>query len=384
MTQRNIEHSVLDDTTITADKPARAPSAKLSEVVKVTANFQKKSSVFGYVLFGMMFLGLLLGSPILVCLSFMTLLTYGGALGVVRRLQDVRWLSRWRLVRFSRGIRKSFVASPVSLALYAICFFLAALTGSTLVLTQSPLVITLYGVSIGIVLSAATFLDWYARLKYVLSISIAKQVVKWIVAFLATITVFLSTVIAKQLTHSIAQADPASMPEFVRLVSAFVFPFALSAVISASLTALMVAQYLVLFVGLSLAMPLKVAVSSFSPSIRKHWGEIGYRVLNGKRPLNSRPRWGQLINGVQHFFRPVGTGAIAALVSLLGIYSVNLAGHIPKKYMQALLVMTEYRAPHLCENVLDSKYVAYLQDGYVSVATPLAEGYKFSVEKCHK
>lgn len=217
-----------------------------------------------------------------------------------------------------------------------------------------------------------------------MSITVIRQSAKLVLAFLAATTVFLSTVIAKQLTHSIAQADPASMPEFVRLISAFVFPFALSAVLSATLSFVMITQYVVLLAGMFVTMPIRYTVASFSPPMRSRLVGIGYRVLYGRRPSNIRPWWDQLVDGVQHFLRPVGTGAIAGLVISLGLVVVDIAGHIPGKYMQALLVKTEYRSPHRCENVATSAHIAYLQDGYVSVAIPHLEGYKFSIEKCHK
>lgn len=322
--------------------------------------------------------------PNLAASVFMALVSYAGVRSVIRRARKARWPSRWDVVRFVRGMRKSIAASPVALTLYAACFGLSSIAASILMWTQSHLVFALFGIAIGVVLCVATFIDWYARLRYVLSIAVVRQTAKLLVAFLAATTVFMSTVIAKQLTHGIAQADPASMPEFVRLVSAFVFPFALSAVLSASLSLVMIAQYVVLLAGILVTTPIKYTVACFSPPMRTRLAGIGYRVLCGKRPSTNQPWWDQLVDGVQHFLRPVGTGAIAGLVIVLGLVVVDLAGHIPEKYLQALLVMTEYRNPHLCENVLATAHVAYLQDGYVSVAVRQSEGYKFSVQKCHK
>jgi hypothetical protein len=311
-------------------------------------------------------------------------MSYVGVRRVVCQARRARWLSRWDVVRFVRGMRKSFAASPVALTLYAVCFVMASIAASVLMWTQSPLVFALLGVAAGVVLCVATFIDWYARLRYVFSFTVFRQLANLGIAFLAATTVFLSTVIAKQLTHSIAQADPAAMPEFVRLISALVFPFAISAVLSATLSFVMITQYTVLLALIFFTMPIKYTVACFSPPMRTRLVGIGYRVLYGKRPPNNRPWWDQLVDGGQHVLRPIGTGAIAGIVMFPGLVVVDLAGHIPEKYLQALLVKTEYRSPHLCENVLASAHVAYLQDGYVSVATPKPEGHKFSVEKCHK
>ena len=397
MAQRHVELAVLNDTGIAAGQPLEAQGIDVSDAVREIhaapkelppSELQKiRQLIFRTLLIvGLVIVvwGAIRYAPTLAIFALMALMSYAGVRSVVRRARKARWLSRWDVVRFVRGMRKSFAASPVALTLYAACFGMASIAASVLMWTQSPLVFALFGVAVGVVLCVATFIDWYARLRYVLSITVIRQSAKLVAAFLATTTVFLSTVIAKQLTHSIAQADPASMPEFVRLISAFVFPFALSAVLSATLSFVMITQYVVLLAGMFVTMPIRYTVASFSPPMRSRLVGVGYRVLYGRRPSNNRPWWDQLVDGVQHFLRPVGTGAIAGLVIFLGFVVVDLAGHIPGKYMQALLVKTEYRSPHLCENVLASAHVAYLQDGYVSVATPLSEGYKFSVDKCHK
>jgi len=397
VTRREAKIPAPHDTGITSNQQINTPVVKANEDVQEvhaaskvlpSYSFQNVRPLLVRALLSIVIFVLVLVAirytPTLAVFALTTLMSYGGARSIARRAREASWLSRWSVVRFVRGMRKAFGTSPVALTLYAVCFLLASIAGGLLVLTQSPVVFTLFGVAIGVVLCAATSLDWYTRLKYILSISVIKLSAKLVFAFLVATTVFVSTVIAKQLTHSIALADPSSMPEFVRLASAFVFPFALSAILSLTLSVFMFAQYLVLFAGLVITMPIRYAVASFSPPMRTQLVGIGYRVLNGRRPQTSRPWWDHLVDGVQHFLRPVGTGAIAAMVILLGIFTLEIAGKIPEQYMQKLLVKTEYRTPHLCENVLASANVAYLQDGYVSVATPQSEGYKFSVEKCHK
>ncbi|MDH1291435.1 hypothetical protein N5C43_09220 [Comamonas terrigena] len=196
-------------------------------------------------------------------------MSYAGFRSVIRRARKVRWLSLWAIARFVRGMRKSFTASPFALTLYAACFGMVPTSTSILMLTQSPLIFSFFGFITGVLLCVATFIDWYTRLRYVLSIAVIRQSTKFVVAFLATTTVFLSTVIAKQLTHSISQADPASMPEFVRFISAFVFPFALSAVLSATLSLVMIAQYVALFIGISASIPIAHMAFYFSPQKKK-------------------------------------------------------------------------------------------------------------------
>ena len=174
------------------------------------------------------------------------------------------------------------------------------------------------------------------------------------------------------------------MPEFVRLASAFIFPFALSVVLSTTLTVLMIAQYVILLIGVLVTIPTQNVAMFFSQPKQNQSKGLFHKLLYGKKRSKNQPWWGRLVDGVQHFLRPVGTGGVAIVVIFVAVSVLNLAGHIPKMYLQKLLVMTEYRNPHLCENIAPLIHVVYLQNGYVSVATPAVDGYKFSVEKCHK
>jgi hypothetical protein len=320
--------------------------------------------------------------PRLMGFAVILVICYAGIRNFLHRVQTANWLSKWALIRFVRRIRKSFGTSPTALALYAGCFALSCVTLLTAV-AQYKYVALFSTFLTGILLCVATALDWYVRLKYVLSSAMMRKIAKIVIGFLATATVFFSTVLAKQLTHSIAQADPSSLPEFVRIVSAFVFPFALSAVISVSLTLVMIVQYAVLLIGLFFITSSQHLANFFSTRWRAQLRGITYRIVNGKKPPIKRAWWEITANGVQFFLRPVGSGAFAALIICLGLSAAELAGHIPSNYLQIMLVKTEYRHPHLCENVSSSSSVAYLQDGYVSVATKGSDGYVFSTVKCH-
>ena len=225
MAQRDVELAALSDKGITTDQPLEVQGISVSDTVgelhaapkefppselqKIRQLIFRTLLIIGLVI---VVWGAIRYVPTLAVFALMALMSYAGVRSVVRRAREARWLSRWDVVRFVRGMRKSFVASPVALTLYAACFGMASIAASVLMWTQSPLVFAMFGVAVGVVLCVATFIDWYARLRYVLSITVIRQSAKLVVAFLASTTVFLSTVIAKQLTHSIAQADPASMP----------------------------------------------------------------------------------------------------------------------------------------------------------------------------
>lgn len=322
--------------------------------------------------------------PFFTMAIFAAVLTYAGARSFLRRARQAKWVSKWTLMRSIRGVRKTFLASPEALAMYAACFCVASFAVCTLMVTQSQLVTAVFIPICGGLLCIATFLDWYARLNFVLSIPRIRQLAKVLVTFLAAATVFFSTILAKEITHEVAQADPSAMPEFVRLLATLIYPFALSAVLSATLSIVMLLQYvglIFMLLGSTFANQMgNFLVSTLAKPIKS----FGYRILNGRRPPQHRSVLDEFVDGTQHFFRPIGTGAIAALVLTAGLGVKSLMSNVPNHYMQMFLVMTEYRSPHLCENVPSTKHVAYLQDGYVSVATPLVQGYLFSIEKCHR
>jgi hypothetical protein len=323
-------------------------------------------------------------TPLLVVFLLMALLSYAGFVSAMHLARQAKWLSKWEIVRAMRSVRKAVNASPVALVFYALCLGLTSITVCIFIVTESVFIFSILGILIGIVLCVATLLDWYARLHFVVTIKPIRRFAKWGLAFLSATTIFVSTVVAKQLTNSISLVDPSSMPEFVRIASAFIFPFALSVVLLTTLTILMIAQYVILLIGVLVTIPTQNVAMLLSQPKQNQSKELVYKLLYGKKRSKNQPWWGRLVDGVQHFLRPVGTWGVAIVVIFFGVSVLNLAGHIPKKYLQQLLVMTEYRNPHLCENIAPLIHVVYLQNGYVSVATPDVDGYKFSVEKCHK
>ena len=311
-------------------------------------------------------------------------MSYAVGRGAIRRAREVQWFSPEDIERFSSGMRHAFGAPPLAVTLYAAFLGLDLLAVSIFLLTKSDWFFISISAVAGIMLCAATFVDWFMRLRYVFSFAPVRKSAMWILGFFATTAILFSTVVAKQLTHGIAHVDPASMPEFVNLVTAFVFPFALSAVMSAVLTFLMVSQYVALFIITCAKWTPNGGFTMVLPAGHKRLLGAGHEDLDGKNVPASQPWWNKLIDGLHHILRPMGTGVIAFLVISGGVFVANFAKSIPQGWLQSALVSIEYRRPHLCENILATVPIAYLQGGYVSMATPEGNGYNFSVEKCHK
>jgi hypothetical protein len=321
-------------------------------------------------------------SPELVLVLIGLLFLYAGIVVAFRQARSVRWFSKWGWIRRVRKIRRAFTAPPLALALYAVCFTLAGLACIALVLTKSPIVFSVINAFCGFTLCLATLVDWHQRLKHMLSTGWVKRLAKLGLVFLATATVFLSLILAKQVTSSIAQVDPAAMPEFVRFLSTLLYPFALAIVVSLTLSIIMLVQYLFLMIGMLFRIPATYLAGLFSFKTRKKLEVLSYRIFYGKRPPIDRTFWDRLMNGSQHIFRPLGTGVIAVAIAFLGQFIIGLAAQVPDRAFKSVLVAVEYRRDHSCDNVSKTSPVAYLQDGYVSVATASLDGVRFSVQKC--
>ncbi len=321
-------------------------------------------------------------SPELVVVLIGVLFLYAGSVVAFRQGKSVRWFSKWVWIRRARKIRRAFIAPPLALALYAVCFALAGLACIALALTKSPIVFSGINALCGFTLCLATLVDWHQRLKHMLLTGWVKWLAKAGFAFLATATIFVSTILAKQATSSLAQVDPAAMPEFVRLLSTLLYPFALAIVVSLTLSTIMLVQYLFLMISILFRIPASYLAGLFSSQTRKKLQILSYRIFYGKRPPIDRTFWDRLMDGSQHVFRPLGTGVIAVAVAFMSHLIIGLADQVPDRVFKSLLVAVEYRREHSCDNILKTSHVAYLQDGYVSVATSSVDGVKFSVQKC--
>lgn len=300
----------------------------------------------------------------------------------VNQVRRTTWFSKWSMVRRLRQMRKVYLVSPVPMALYAVCAafcFAVPLLTSLGWLTVQMICMVLAGV----ILCAATIADWYVRLKYLLQSKLAKRAIVAIVGFLGTATIFTSNVIANHLVFSVSQADPAKMPEFVRLASAFVYPFSLAVVVSAFLVVLMLMQSVVMILCAWTSTLFRHVTGAASERLQKKAESMAYRLLTGRRPPVCRPWWDKLGGTFQFMLRPIGTGALAAIVVLAGVGIARIGSFVPTPFVQQALVTTQYHTPHRCENVDPAASIAFQDDGYVSVALKSEGQYKFDNKKCH-
>lgn len=287
------------------------------------------------------------------------------------------------MVRRLRQMRKVYLAPPVALALYSVCAaFLCAV----------PLVHLLHWMTVGIicmsaagiVLCAATIADWYTRLKYLLESKLAKRAIIAVVGFLGTATIFTSNVIANHLAFTVSRADPAKMPEFVRLVSAAVYPFSLALIVSGFLAMVMVMQSVVMILGVWMTTLVRNLTGAATPLLQKKVENMAYRLVTGRRPPMYRPWWDKMAGTFQFALRPIGTGALAIFVVTAGVAIARVGSFVPMQYLQEALVTTQYHSNHKCENVDPAAFISFQDDGYVSVAMKSEGKYTFENKKCHR
>lgn len=300
----------------------------------------------------------------------------------VSQVRKAKWYSKWAMVRRLRKMRKVYLASPIALALYSVCtaFFFAVPLAQSAGWANVGFFCMVVG---GLVLCAATISDWYTRLTHLLKSKVAKRALVAIVGFLGTTTIFTSNVIANHLAFTVSQADPAKMPEFVRLASAVVYPFSLALVVSGFLVVLMVMQSAVMILVAWTTTLVGNLTGAATPKLREKIESMSYRLINGRRPPKYRPWWEKMAGTFQMIWRPIGTGSLAIFVVMAGIGIAQVGTFVPTSYIQEALVTTQYHTHHKCENVDPAAYIAFQDDGYVSVAMMKDGQYTFENKKCH-
>jgi hypothetical protein len=354
-------------------------------------HFRRKASTLNPQIFIRLFL--VLAAAFLILKSFEYYPTQSGALlffiffccvvrHAVGQVREATWYNKWSMVRRLRHMRKVYLVSPVALALYSVCA--AFCCAVPLVHLFRWMTVGLICMSVaGIVLCAATIADWYTRLKYLLESKLATRAIIAIVGFLGTITIFTSNIIANHLAFSVSQAAPAKMPEFVRLVSAVVYPFSLALVVSGFLVVVMGMQSVVMILGAWTTTLVRNLTGAALPLLQKKVENMAYRLIPGRRPPKYRPWWDKVAGTSQFVLRPIGTGALAIFVVMAGVAIERVGSFVPMPYIQEALVTTQYHSKHKCENVDPAAFISFQDDGYVSVAMKSEGKYTFENKKCH-
>lgn len=306
----------------------------------------------------------------------------GIVLYAVFQVRKAPWYNKWSLARRIRQLRKVYRTTPGTMALYAISFVFICAVPMAQGMGFTTIAVSCLTAG-GVLLCIATIADWYVRLKYILKSKVAQRVIVAIVGFVGTTTLLTSNVIANHIVFDVSQADPARMPEFVRIAAAVIQIFSVALVVSSILALMMMIQSMAVMLAVWTTTIFDNLSSATSPLLRSKNANIPYRLITGRRPPQRRS-WASQMGSTIHFvMRPIGTGTCATIVAAACIALTSVGAIIPKLYVQEALVMIQYHSRHKCENVDSRAYIAFQDDGYVSVAMKDGETYTFENKKCH-
>jgi hypothetical protein len=329
---------------------------------------------------------LLLGKwfPRATVFCFLVVFTGLFALDVYHRIKLVRWVTVRPVIRWIRSIYKSLSPPPIASILYSVTFVVAGLSFFIFTIAREQFILSIAGGLQITLLCLATVCDWNARIKFAFRFHLTRSIFKWLLAFFATASIFIASWAAKQLIYSVSLADPSALSDSVRLMTVGMYPLALVLILLLIFNLYFLYQYISLLVFMVVSMTLRYIGMGFAPKLWKGWQILFFRLCNGKRPPESLPLWRLLSKNIHHVARLLGTVSMTGLIGMIWCGFSAVVQYVPVHWMHIGLVYTEYRHPHLCDNVASTSRIAFQADGYVSVATQLPTGYIFSLEKCHK
>lgn len=212
------------------------------------------------------------------------------------------------------------------------------------------------------------------------SIRLGKRFAHWKTAakaFYAALAVafgFIASSIAKNYANSVTQIDPKYLSDFTGLLTVFfTWIFVLSmipvGVLLLSACRLMATQLCMLLLTVIL-----LPLSSVYPKIGQLPDYI-WQLLTGDTA--GFPKFRFFMLPAFHFLgAAIACAVLLAPLSLLSTYRIEL-----DRLFTQLLVLMDYRPNHGCQAPVGSR-VAFLERGYVSVATRTGDGYRFSVIQC--
>lgn len=309
---------------------------------------------------------------------FAVILFYRFCLGVrSARLQLMR--QEMRMVRSWRAFAKP---NPVVSALHylavSVMFFsiVVQLGGWAEARTAGLVVVT-------VVLAIAGLCETTVRTSRIVKSAWAPTIGKLLSVSVCVILAAISLAIAKQVTHSLVNIDPKYFIEFVSITTFLVLPLTYLTVAAGLLGVYAVFQFVtVLAIGVAdmFLAPLQPVIGN---GIRTKIGLYWYRILNGHKPLNNViPKLGLFSPGkVALIASPMSKFAVVLLASGLVEMATEIFPNI-RSTMTDVLISLEYRAHHRCVNIAQDSLVAYMEDGWVSVAIKSEDSYKFDIVRC--
>ena len=193
----------------------------------------------------------------------------------------------------------------------------------------------------------------------------------------------ISLSMAKQATHALAQIDPKYLTEFVAVATFIFIPIVYMSAAATVLLIYAAFQFMLLFLlalGDMIFGQTQIFLTNGSRErLRLYW----YRIINGHRPVGGIvPKIGFLPKAhISLMASPLSKLAVVALMSSLLSDPVRALA-VVHPLMTTALVALEYRSGSQCKNVGDVLPVAYMEDGWVSVARRDGDAYVFGVQRC--
>lgn len=196
-----------------------------------------------------------------------------------------------------------------------------------------------------------------------------------------------SLAVAKDVAHGITHIDPKFLGEFTALLTCCTLPFVYVGAASAALLLYATWEILLFFVIglLSTVVTTVFAVPhSFAGRRRKKsWSMTWYRLRNGKCPPGGAlPKTGFMSQEeILRITSPLSKLALA-MVLVTGAQQVTTGVPVTSPFLGRLMVSMEYRPDSGCINLDPVLPVAYMEDGWVSVARRTEDSVGFSTLKC--
>lgn len=213
--------------------------------------------------------------------------------------------------------------------------------------------------------------SWAPTLGKVLSISVC------------VILLAISLSMAKQATHGLAQIDPKYLTEFVAVLTFLFIPVVYLHAAAAVLMVWATGQLLVLsvlaFGDMLLGQPLLLFASGWKKRLELRW----YRLVHGHKPPGGVvPKAGMLPQAhITLVASPLSKLAVVVVLSPLMQDPVEALPSL-KPAMASALVEMEYRSGSRCKDIGAAAKVAYMENGWVSVARGEKGNHVFDVVQC--
>lgn len=182
---------------------------------------------------------------------------------------------------------------------------------------------------------------------------------------------FIVSSIAKNYANNLTQIDPKYLSDFTGLLTVLMTWFGVLASIPAGIVVLSVFRLIKALLFVALLKLMQKILSYPYPKI-KHFPN---RILTKQKTAFPEVRYVML-----RLFYCLGA-AIACAVLLAPLPLLATYHNHSEKLLTQLLVFMDFRPNHSCSAATGSR-VAFLERGYVSVATRTEDGYRFTIIQC--